>query len=72
MKKMISTGIRTISVPPQNAVRVNQPVRTRMSLPGRGYFKEPVPIGLLLTPLQQMISHPDRNRLMAEFFKDYK
>lgn len=32
----------------------------------------PVRIGKLLEPLQQIIHHPDRNRLMAEFFKDYK
>lgn len=30
----------------------------------------PVHISKLLEPLQQIIRHPDRNRLLAEFFKD--
>ena len=30
----------------------------------------PVHISKLLEPLQQIIRHPDRNRLLVEFFKD--
>jgi len=33
---------------------------------------EPVRISKLLEPVRQIINHPDRNRLMAELFKDYK
>lgn len=32
----------------------------------------PVRVGKLLEPLRQIIGHPDRNRLMAELFRDYK
>lgn len=31
-----------------------------------------VRIGKLLEPVRQIISHPHRNRLMAELFKHYK
>ncbi len=33
---------------------------------------EPVRIGAILAPIQQIINHPDRDRIMAIFFKDYK
>lgn len=36
-------------------------------LPPRG-STEPMPIGMLLEPLRQIIRHPNRNRLLAEFF----
>lgn len=41
-----------------------------MKLPPRG-STGPVPIGTLLEPLQQLFRHPDRNRLLAELFKDF-
>lgn len=31
---------------------------------------EPVHISTLLNPILEICQHPDRNRLMAEFFKD--
>ena len=40
-----------------------------IKLPPRG-TTGPVHISKLLEPLQQIIRHPDRNRLLAEFFKD--
>lgn len=40
-----------------------------MKLPPRG-TTGPVPIGALLEPLQHIFNHPNRNRLLAEFFKD--
>ena len=41
----------------------------KIKLPPRG-TTGPVHISKLLEPLQQIIRHPDRNRLLAEFFKD--
>lgn len=40
-----------------------------MKFPPRG-STGPVPIGTLLEPLQQLFNHPDRNRLLAELFKN--
>lgn len=45
------------------------PVMPAVKLPPRG-TTGPVHISKLLAPLQQIIHHPDRNRLLAEFFKD--
>ena len=39
-----------------------------LSVPERG-ATGPVPIGQVMEPLQRIIEHPDRNRLLAEFFK---
>ena len=36
------------------------------------YSTEPVRIGDIIGPVQQLIDHPDRYRIMAIFFKDYK
>lgn len=36
------------------------------------FATEPVRVGAILEPLQQIIDHPDRDRIMARFFKDYK
>jgi hypothetical protein len=36
------------------------------------YGTEPVRIGNIIGPVQQLIDHPDRDRIMAVFFKDYK
>lgn len=41
-----------------------------IQLPPRG-TTGPVPIGTLLEPLQQIFNHPNRNRLLAKFFKDF-
>ena len=39
-----------------------------LSVPERG-TTGPRPIGDIIEPLQRIIAHPDRNRLMAEFFR---
>lgn len=36
------------------------------------FATEPVRVGEVLEPLQQIVDHPDRDRIMALFFKDYK
>ena len=41
-----------------------------LSVPERG-STGPVPIGDLLGPLQKIIRHPDRGRLLAEFCKQH-
>lgn len=70
MERMISTNTIGISIPPKrNPVKKTPEIEIIM--PGRG-TTGPVRIGKLLEPLQQIINHPDRNRLMAELFKDYK
>ncbi len=38
-----------------------------LSVPERG-TTGPRPIGEIMEPLRRIIEHPDRNRLMAEFF----
>ena len=63
------------------ATAVQYPTRTRiphraqvpdpdLSVPERG-ATGPVPIGQVMEPIQRIIEHPDRNRLMAEFFRRY-
>ena len=45
--------------------------RNRTSkLPGRG-ATGPVPVSTLLNPVLEICNHPDRNRLLAEFFREY-
>lgn len=71
MERMISTGTLGVFVPsPKNSRQKNIP-EIEITMPERG-TTGPVRIGKLLEPLQQIINHPDRNRLMAELFKDYK
>ncbi len=70
MERMISTGTLGVSVPPRK-VPIKTTSEIGITIPERG-TTGPVRIGKLLEPLQQIINHPDRNRLMAELFKDYK
>lgn len=70
MERMISTGTLGVFVPPRKIPVKNTP-EFEIRMPRRG-TTGPVRIGKLLEPLQQIINHPDRNRLMAELFKDYK
>ena len=58
-----------INCPP--SVEIKIPASAEIKMPERG-SNGPVKIGTLLEPIRQIINHPDRNRLMAEFFKDYK
>lgn len=46
-------------------------MQSKVEIPCRR-ITEPVPIGTLLEPLQKIIGHPDRNRLLAAFFKEDK
>ncbi len=41
-----------------------------IKLPGRG-ATGPVPVSTLLNPVLEICNHPDRNRLLAEFFREY-
>lgn len=70
MERLISTQVTGISIP-QNEIQVKRTPEMEISMPGRG-TTGPVRIGKLLEPLQEIIHHPERNRLMAELFKDYK
>lgn len=33
-------------------------------------MKQPIPIGAWIAPLQRIIAHPERKRLIADFFRD--
>lgn len=66
----------TVGMPVSIRIRKNTPPAApavsempEIKLPPRG-TTGPVHISKLLEPLQQIIRHPDRNRLLAEFFKD--
>jgi hypothetical protein len=49
--------------------KLSTPPEPDLSAPPRG--GEPKSIGQLLEPIQTIIRHPDRNRLMAGLFKRY-
>ena len=55
-------------IPVTRKKRTEEP-EPAVKLPPRG-TTGPVHISKLLEPLQQIIRHPDRNRLLVEFFKD--
>ena len=66
----------TVGMPASIRIRKNTPQAApphpqppKKNLPPRA-TTGPVHISKLLEPLQQIIRHPDRNRLLAEFFKD--
>ena len=48
-------------------IRIPEP---HIKLPGRG-ATGPVPVSTLLNPVLEICNHPDRNRLLAEFFREY-
>ena len=69
-----STSAAPMPMPRPTTRRVNIEKNTIipdpvMKFPPRG-STGPVPIGTLLEPLQQIFNHPDRNRLLAQLFKD--
>ena len=66
---MASPAIPAISPMPVRIGKITPPAKTVIKLPPRG-TTGPVQLSALLEPLQQIISHPDRNRLLAEFFKE--
>lgn len=54
--------------------RISQPKKKPAAepvFPERG-STGPVSIGTLMEPMQALFRHPNRNRLIAELFKDYK
>lgn len=67
---MISTSIFGTSTS-QRRVPVKRTPEIEITMPARG-TAGPVRIGKLLEPIWQIMNHPNRNRLMAELFKDYK
>ncbi len=66
--------IRVNTIPgtqPIKKVPVNIEPAMKIHIPGRGATGM-VRIGSIVEQIRQIINHPDRNRLMAELFKDYK
>lgn len=47
--------------------RAKETLDSVIAEPARG--GEPESVGTLMEPFRKIIAHPDRNRLMAEFFK---
>lgn len=70
MERMISTGRTGILVPKKRVIQKVTP-KIEIIMPERG-STGPVRIGKLMEPLKEIVNHPDRNKLMAELFKDYK
>lgn len=70
MERVISKNTIGTSVSGQG-VPVKETPAIKINIPEKG-CTGPVRIGKLLEPVQQIIDHPDCNRLMAELFKDYK
>lgn len=66
---MAGPAIPAISPMSGRIRKITPPPKTVIKLPPRG-TAGPVHISSLLEPLQQIVRHPDRNRLLAEFFKD--
>lgn len=52
---------------PRRRKRTNVVEEPQLRLPPRG-SRGPVHISELLKPIQEIIHHPDRDRLLAEFF----
>ena len=71
METMIQTDNIRISAVPRRRVQIKRTPEVKITMPERG-GTEPVRIGVLLEPIRQIINHPDRDRLLAQFFKDYR
>ena len=61
---MKQTGTTTETLP---AIRRKQAVPPDPAIPEHIRGGEPKSIGTLMKPIRQIIEHPNRNRLMAEF-----
>lgn len=70
MERIIPVNTIAISGSQQN-ISVKDAPEIKCDRTPRGK-SDPIRIGKLLEPIQQIIDHPDRDRLMAELFKDYK
>ncbi|GAB6119978.1 hypothetical protein [Dysgonomonas termitidis] len=64
-------GINAGMSVPQQRVPVKETPGIKTGMPERS-GSGPVRVGKLLEPLRQIINHPDRNRLIAELFRDYR
>ena len=51
------------------AVKRRQQTPPDPVIPRHVRSREPESIGRLMSPIQKIIEHPDRNRLLAEFFR---
>ena len=81
METLIQTRKIHIPLVPKTRIFINRKPEAKpeiqcqpkvdIKIPERG-SAGPIKIGTLLEPIRQIIKHPDRNRLLAEFFKDYK
>lgn len=71
METTIQTGTMTTPAFPKKKVPVRKKPEVKITKLERG-STGPVKVGTLLGPIRQIINHPDRNRLIAEYFKDYK
>ena len=70
MNTRIATGVPIApSIPPHPVPSAQHPPEHTRQLPPRNQHG-PTIIGELLRPLQGIIRHPDRNRLLADFFKE--
>lgn len=68
----ITMRINTMSgTKPIKKVPLSEESTMEIRIPGRGATGM-VRIGSIIKQIEQIINHPDRNRLMAELFKDYK
>ena len=66
------THINTIPMSkPARRFPVNEIPEVEIHIPGRGATGM-VRVASIIEQVQQIINHPDRNRLMSELFKDYK
>jgi len=70
MERTISEGRTVMAIPQKRVIQKITP-EIEIMMPGRGSIG-PVRVGKLLEPIKEIMSHPDRDRLMAELFKDYK
>jgi hypothetical protein len=71
MEKTMRANTFQMPVTTTKRMQVKEMSEQKAGMPERG-TTEPVRVGTLLEPLRQIINHPERNRLMAELFKDYK
>lgn len=68
MENMIDTAVAGVpAIRQTHRTRQAAPPDPDLSVPERG-ATGPVPIGQVMEPLNRIFKHPDRNRLLAEFF----
>ncbi len=62
------TGGMLAVIHARSAAQAERAPNPDLSVPERG-TTGPIPIGDVMEPIRKIIAHPDRNRLMAEFFR---